>query len=170
MKKLLCTLILATLGTAVAKADEVTITFDQPTQTGVAGQTLDFFGTITNDTSDTIYFNSDSLNFGSPGFTQVDQFFNTVPVSLAAGDSSSDIELFDISVNNPFGNTLGIYSGTYTLVGGDDDGAGTAQDYLGSASFAVDVTPEPASIYLLLGGLAGVWAPISRRTRASRVG
>ena len=62
MRKLLCTLMLATLGTAAAKADSVTITFDQPTETGTAGQTLEFFGTIVNDSNTTIYLNNDDLN------------------------------------------------------------------------------------------------------------
>jgi len=175
MRKLLCTLMLATLGTAAAKADSVTITFDQASETGTAGQTLEFFGTIVNDSNTIIYLNNDDLNFSSPGFTPIDQFFNTVPISLApsgqAGDSSGDIELFDIGVNSPFGLALGNYSGEYTLFGGDDGGADTAQDNLGSASFAVDVTPtvgvtpEPPSIYLLLAGLVGVWVLASRRTR-----
>ena len=46
MKKLLCTLALGMM-TVAAKADSVTITFDEPNQIGSAGQTLEFFGTIT---------------------------------------------------------------------------------------------------------------------------
>ena len=161
MKTLFWALLIATLGTAAAKADEVTITFDQPTQTGTPGQTLQFFGTITNDTNQTIYLNSDSLDADS-GVTTTDDFYNT-PISLAPsgdpGDSSGDIELFDVTLNQ-----FGSFSGDYTLIGGADGGAGTAQDNLGSASFAVTATPEPASILLVLSAGLAMW-PISRRMR-----
>lgn len=172
MNKVVCAFMMAVLGTAVAKADEVNITLDQATQTASAGGTTEFFGTITNNTNTTIYLNSDDLNFSSPGFTVTDQFFTTVPLSLApsgqAGDSSGDIELFDISVNSPFTGTAGLNSGTYTLFGGDDGGADTAQDNLGSASFAVNVqaaTPEPSSVWLLLTGLSGAGVPVWRRCK-----
>lgn len=175
MKTLLCTLILATIGTTVAKADSVTITLDQPNQIAVPGGTLQFFGTITNDTGTTIYLNGDALNLDGLSFTTVDQFFNTVPISLApsgqVGDSSGDIELFDVNVSDPLIDALGTYSGSYTLVGGADGGAGTAQDNLGSVSFSVSEVsevsevPEPSTIYLLLGGLSGALVPISRRLR-----
>jgi hypothetical protein len=166
MRKLLCTLMLATLGTAAAKADDLTITLDHTTQTAGPGATVEFFGTITNDTNTTIYLNSDDLDFSSPGFTEVDDFFSTVPISLApigVGDSSGDIELFDIAVNNPFSSASGYYSGAYTLFGGNDGGADTAQDNLGHASFSVGVTPEPSSILLLLTGMAALAAPLLRR-------
>jgi hypothetical protein len=172
MRKLICTLMFAALGTVAAKASTVTITLSQATQAVMPGRTVEFFGTISNNSNQTIYLNSDDLDFSSAGFTVVDQFFNTVPISLApsgqAGSSSGNIELFDISVNAPFGGIEETYSGTYTLFGGADGGAYTAQDNLGSATFGVAVTPEPSSIWLLLSGLAGVWVAGAGRMRAWR--
>jgi hypothetical protein len=169
MKTLLCTLILATLGTAVAKADDITISFDQPNQTVVAGETIEFFGSITNDTASTIYLNSDDLNLEGLSFTTTDQFLSNVPISLSPGgqpgDSSSDIELFDVTASDPLLDAVGVYSGTYTLFGGAD---GNAQDNLGSTAFSVTTeapVPEPPSIYLLLGGILVTLIPISRSVR-----
>jgi hypothetical protein len=170
MKTLLCTLMFASLATAAARADSVSITFSQPNQTTTPGQTLEFFGTITNLTGNTIFLNADDLDLAGQSFTTNDQFFNTVPISLApsgqSGSSSGLIELFDVTVSNPLLNPFGKYSGVYTLFGGNDGGAGTAQDNLGSANFSVSPVPEPSTIYLLLGAIPATWLPLSRKLRA----
>ena len=169
MKTLLCTLILATLGTAVAKADTITISFDQQDQTISAGDTVEFFGTITNDTANTIYLNEDDLTLSGLSLTTTDQFFNNVPIDLApsgdAGDSSGDIELFDVTASDPLLDVAGVYSGTYTLIGGTD---GNAQDNLGSANFSVTTlapVPEPPTICLLLTGVLATSFSIWRKVR-----
>jgi hypothetical protein len=156
IKAVFCVLILATLASVSAKADEVTITIDQPSQTASAGATLQFFGTITNDTDSTLYLNSDDLTLPGLSLTTTDQFFNTVPNALAPDGSSGDIELFDVTVSNPLLDPAGTYSGTYNLTGGPD---GNAQDNLGTATFSVTtVTPEPPSLYLLLTGILSLAA------------
>jgi len=169
MKALFCILILATLGTAAAKADSITITLDQVNTTGSAGDTLQFFGTITNDTDSTLYLNSDDLTLAGLSLTTIDQFFSTVPLSLApegqAGDSSGDIELFDVNVDDPLLDAAGGYSGTYTLFGGGD---GNAQDNLGSVDFSVTTlssVPEPSAIYLVLSGLMAMAVLVRRGVR-----
>jgi len=161
MKTILCALILATLATTAAKADSVTISFDQPNQIGHAGQTLEFFGTITNNTGATIFLNSDTPNLLGLSFSITDQFFSTVPPSLAAGETSSDIELFDVTLSNPLLDPFATYAGDYTLVGGID---GDAQDNIGSATFSVTSVPEPSTIGLLFTGFAGL-LPIRSRLR-----
>lgn len=178
MKILLCTLMLATLGTAVAKADpvtipEVTITFDDPNQTVAAGGTIEFFGTITNDTDQTIFLNSDDPTLDGLSLTLNDLFFMNVPGSLApegqTGDSSGDIMLFEVSASDPLLDAAGVFSGSYTLVGGADGGAGTAMDNLGTASFSVTTvapTPEPSSLYLLLTGVLAMAAMAWRSMRS----
>jgi hypothetical protein len=165
IKALFCTLILATLGTAAAKADEVTIALDQPSQSASAGDTLQFFGTITNDTDTTLYLNSDDLTLPGLSLTTTDQFFNTVPALLAPDGTSGDIELFDVTVSDPLFDSAGTYTGAYTLIGGAD---GNAQDNLGTATFSVTTlaaTPEPSSLYLLLTGLLAMAALAWKATR-----
>jgi hypothetical protein len=167
MKTLLCTLILATLGAAAAKADTITITFDQPNQVALPGTTVEFFGTLTNNTTSTIFLNGDALNLNGSSFTTNDLFFANAPFFLAPGANSGDIELFDVSVTSPLIDPAGFYTGTYSLLGGID---GNGQDVLETnpATFSVDTAPatspvpEPASIALLLTG-ASTLLPIARK-------
>jgi hypothetical protein len=165
MKTVLCTLMLATLSALSAKAD-VTIVFDQPDQIGSPGETLQFFGTITNDDSENrVFLNSDDLTLNGLSLTTDDLFFANVPASLAAGESSGDIELFDVLVSNPLVDAPGMYQGSYTLFGGNDGGTDSAADNLGSANFSVTTVPEPYSIFLLLSVVLATLIPIARTAR-----
>ena len=154
MKTFINLIALTALVVAAAQAD-INITLDNAAQSGVPGSTLQFFGTISNTGSDTVFLNSDSLNLaGGSDFTTNDLFFTNVPVLVAANSSSGDIELFDATVSNPFADTLTTYNGTYTVIGGVDGGA---QDVLAEAAFSVNVTnatPEPGYFALLGIGLA----------------
>ena len=168
MKTLLKTLILGALATAGAWGG-IVITFDAPSQTGHPGDTLNFFGVISNTGSDTVFLNGDPLTLAGLSFTIIDQFFTTVPLSLAGKTSSLDIDLFDVTVSNPLLDSFGKYLGSYGLVGGVD---GDASDNLASANFDVTTAaggatvPEPGS-WLLLGtavaGLGAVRRPRQRR-------
>jgi hypothetical protein len=147
MKTLLCTIILATLGAITASAGEVTITFDQPDQVGAQGSTLQFFGTIVNNTGSLIFLNGDDLNLSGLSLTPIDLFFSNVPLTLDANASSGDIELFDVTVNNPLLDPTGTYKGAYDLTGGAAD---DAQDVLDTEAFSVTTVPEPGSFALML--------------------
>ena len=160
MKKLVNLLGLAMLIGASAQASLVTITLDNPNQLGAPGSTLSFFGIITNTTdpnlgADPIYLNSASFNFAltDAANNSLGNFFANVPFSLASGESSADIDLFDITLAYPGSLPLGSYSGTYVLLGGRDGGDLSASDNLGQTDFSVTVTPEPAFFTLLGAGL-----------------
>jgi len=152
----------AAMAASVAHADAMT-TFDDPNQNGAPGSTLQFFGTILNSGSDAIFLNGDELNLAAPStdFTITDLFFANAPLSLGAGDSSGLIELFDVTVNNPFPDLPTTYTGSWTMTGGAD---GNAQDILDQESFSVTVTPEPQATpepqtsLLLLVGFAAIAA------------
>jgi hypothetical protein len=153
MKTILSTLIFAAFSAAAANADVVTITFDQANQSANPGATLQFFGTITNNTPNTVYLNSDDLTIGGPpDLASNDLFFANVPISLAPngqlGASSGDIELFDVIVSNPLSNPLTTYPGTYDILGGSDPGSA---EVLSSTNFSVTTAPEPAVNYLIFG-------------------
>jgi hypothetical protein len=153
MKTFINLILLSVLAAAGARADNIVITFVAPDQTGIPGQTLQFFGTITNTDTNPgdgpIYLNFDSLNLALSDAVLNDLFFANVPLDLVEGASSGVIELFDYTLANPGSNPAGTYDGTYGLLGGMDAGAGTAQDNLAQANFSVDAVPEPESRALL---------------------
>ena len=171
MKTLLNTIAVTALAVMGARADSISIVFDNPGQTGAPGATLHYFGVLTNTDMNSndqpVYLNFDSLNFGLSDATVVDNF-GGVPLSLGPGASSGPIDLFDITLANPETQPLGKYSGTYVLFGGMDGGAFTASDDLGQASFSATVAPEPRYLGMLGMGLMAIWW--RRRERASRAG
>jgi hypothetical protein len=166
IKFVLIAFILATLLAGNAQAASITITLDRTTLSGNPGQTVAFFGTIMNTSSDTIYLNDVDFNLAGTGFSSnaQDRFFSNVPLFLNPHSSSGDIELFDVTLLKPFTDPLGTYAGTYTLTGGLD---GSADEVLALAGFSVAAVPEPSSVLLVFSGLAGL-AVIMRRRRTTQ--
>jgi hypothetical protein len=162
MKTFINLIALTVLAAAGVPAD-INIALDDPNQTGSAGQTLNFFGTITNTNATPVFLNGDSLNFTLGDATVSDNFFTNVPISLAAGGSSGDIDLFDVTLADPESLPLGTYTGTYGLLGGID---GNASDNLAQVNFSATVTPEPG--YFALMGIGLVLMGWVHRRRASR--
>ena len=167
---------LALLPCAVASADTITITLDSPTLSGSPGDTLQFFGTLTNTTADTVFLNDVNFNLASIPLGSIDSspFFTNAPLSLDAagsldgGFTSGDIELFDIPIPDPF--TPGNYSGTFQVLGGADGGS---QDIVGTADFTVQVlgpvsgVPEPGSLGLMAAAFVGICVVHRRRRIAN---
>jgi hypothetical protein len=156
------------LAAAVARADDIAITLDDPDQIGMPGETFKVFGTIVNSDADSgdaaTYLNSDNLNFSLSDAMVNDNFFAVVPGSLGPGASSGDIDLFDVTLANPETDAYGLYEGIYGLIGGMDGGAQTASDNLAQVNFTVNVVPEPATAALLATGLAAIgWVRRRRR-------
>ena len=153
MKRIIMPFILAVLAALSVRA---AIVFDDPYQFGQPGDTLVFTGVLSNDGSATVFLNSDYVNLLGNSFALNDLFFNNVPFSLDPGQSSSDIELFDFTLNNPFTDSSGTYPGIYNLLGGVNS---DVQDMLAFTNFSITETspvPEPASIILLASALAAL--------------
>ncbi|HUA62455.1 MAG TPA: hypothetical protein VML19_27105 [Verrucomicrobiae bacterium] len=176
MRTFVYLLAVSSLLAGAAQADDLSIMLDHPNQTAIAGQTLSFFGVIQNiDTvpgAADVFLNSDTLNFALTDASVQDNFFANVPISLAEGASSGEIDLFDITLASPESLPVGVYTGTYILLGGKDGGGDTAQDILAQVSFSVNLVPEPgsagllATIVILLGSCGYAR---SRRDSSSRV-
>ena len=157
--EVLAVTVLAVLGFAVfpspAHAGAVTLTLTGGT--GSPGNTITIEGTITNDTSDTVYLNGESFNLGSASFLNGDNtdFFLNSPFSLEPGESSGLFALFTFDIAP--GTLGGDYAGNFIdIIGGTTSGDYT--DVLTSSAFAVNVNgvvpaPEPSSLILLLSGM-----------------
>jgi hypothetical protein len=125
---------------------------------GQGSQTVTFSANLINTTSATLFLNGDSLNVASPLIGNDTKFFLNAPLSLAAGVSSGTLPVFDITI--PPGTPFGLYPGNFAVSGG---ASATNFDPLGSAPFAVNVVPEPATGSTLLGALLAGGALLRRR-------
>ena len=170
MRLLLILFALLQVATGTAWAD-IIIALDNPTQSGNPGDTLIFMGVLSNNGPNTVFLNSADLNLAGNSFTPdfIDPFLNNVPLSLDPGQSTLDIELFDVAINSPFTDLPGTFAGTYALVGGVDS---NAQDVLNSAGFTATVPsgptpiPEPSSVALLGAALVATWRALRHRRPA----
>ena len=139
-----------------ALADLLTITFSSSLLTANRGQTVTFAATIANPTAAPVFLNGDDLNVAAPLTIDDTKFFLNTPLFLSAGQSVT-VPVFDITA--PLSTPPGLYPGIFTILGGL-----SANDLLnvGSAPFAVVVTPEPQSLLLLI---TGTIAALLRRRR-----
>lgn len=140
--------------------------------------TVDFIGTLTDtDTSDLcdntftncLYLNGISFSFDSSTAMShlsgdSDPFYSLGATSPGAilSDDSTGSGLYYTETGPVFGITIapdtpiGYYTGSVTILGGID--SQTAMDPLATATFAIDVVPEPAAGALAFFGLAGLLA------------
>src|SRR5439155_1801437 len=123
-----------------ALAGPITIDFASSLINGQRGQTVTFSANLTNTTGATVFLNSDSLNIAAPLTGDDTKFFLFSPLSLGPGASSGSFQIFDIAI--PPSAPFGLYSGRFDILGGASP---AALDPVGSANFAVNVVPEPAT-------------------------
>ena len=154
MKKLLLTLFALGLS---AHADIINITLSNASQTGSPGDTLQYFGVLTNTTSDTVFLNSASSTSVS-GDLKIDTspFFVNTSGSLGPNESTALIELFDIIIG--VGAVDGPYIGNiFSIQGGADDFTfGPLGDATADVIVAPSTAPEPSSFVLLAAALVGM--------------
>lgn len=156
-----------------AHANAVTLTLSAVV--GPPGNTITVDGTITNNTTSTVYLNGEDYSFGSNSYLFLNgdttDFFNNVPLSLEANTSSGLIALFAFDIVP--GSLASTYGGNFLdIIGGTNSGDFT--DILASSQFSVNVsgagltpTPEPDSLLLLVTGLFLLLAGQAVRRRKS---
>lgn len=167
-------LLTAVMLAAVPGSASILVTLNNPSQSGLPGDTLTFTGSIENNGDSEISLNADTLNFSGDltNFTVIDNFFANVPFSIAAGETAFGIDLFEIRISPSFAAAFSAWPGSYELIGGIDF---DAQDALGPVSFTVHVNepqptasdaPEPATWGLAAIALAFVL--FRKRSRPAR--
>lgn len=132
---------------ALSRADLI-FTLDSPIQSLAPGGILTFTGSLTNLNGPTLFLTSDTFTLDGPGLTLDDtSFLLNAPPSLDSGEAFTG-ELFTVSADPtaPAQQTVG----EFNILGGPSD---TDQTLLATKEFAVNVTPEPGSLALLMAGL-----------------
>jgi hypothetical protein len=136
------------LFSASALGGPLTINFTSSLLNAGRGQTITFSGSLANTGGTTVFLNADSLNIGAPLTADDIKFFLNSPLSIAAGATTPTFQIFDVTV--PVGAPFGLYPGSFDILGGS-----TPSDFqtVGTATFAVNVVPEPATFCLLAGAI-----------------
>ena len=163
-------LLLLIAGLASLRAGNLQVDLLSPSLTGAPGDLLQFFGTMTNvSPTDTIFLNSVSSTSVS-GFLTIDTgpFFLNAPFFLNPGDVSGPFEIFDVAIDRatPDGPYVG---STVSIQGGADS---VTFDDLADVNFDVQVsspttaTPEPGTVWLVLGMATPLFAILTRNHNA----
>ncbi len=144
--------------TSPASADIIDMSLSNPAQFAAPGDTLTFVATISAPLSNlaAVFLNSDALTADFP-LTGDDTPFLNFPLSLSPGGSATDV-LFTIMVPNFAINTP--LTAHFELFGGVDS---NASDSLGSVDAQINVTPEPASVFMLGAALLALAFAFRRR-------
>lgn len=164
-RKLVLTLSMLVLTAALllsvpASADSIDLTLANPLQVAGQGSTVTFTATVnapaTN--SSTIYLNSDSFIVDAPLALDDSGFLLTFPLFMNPGDTYTGV-LF--TVNVPLSAPLGVYNGSFQILGGGD--GGTLDPISTVVPFQVTVVPEPGSLMLLGTGALGLFGVVRRK-------
>lgn len=161
-KMLLCLVALGLFGSSSGAWAQLSLNLLPAAQSGNAGDTLTYFGTIQNLGTSDVFVNSDNFALTGAGLTLDDaRFFNLTPLIVPGGTTTGPLALFDIAINPSA--SPGNYLGAFSLLGGSD---ASGQNILANQSFQVTVTPEPGAAAWLSGlsFTSLIWA----RRRAER--
>lgn len=146
---------------AMSSASALSISFDKSQVSALAGSSVDFSGTIQNDTFYVLATSTDLfLNFSSydPTVLSPNDLLPLSSALLSPGSTSASLALIGVDVAP--GTAPGLYElqvSMQDVFGGDD------ADSTGVYTLFISVVPEPASYLLMLAGLAA--ATGTRRLR-----
>ncbi len=156
-------LVLCLSTAAIAKADPLVLTLQNPNQFGLPGQTIVFSASVTNTgTTNSNAAKITGIHFDGnvfDDFSHLPFIINFAQQVVAAGDTLGPLPIFTVTI--PVEATLGsVLVGQVTLLYDDPISTNTE-------SFSITVgpapVPEPATMILLATGLAGALG--SRRVR-----
>ena len=158
---------------AAAKADSLVISpLTSPATPAVivtGASATAFTGTLTNDSTGTWSLLGASYTFGGPPTVviNVNPFNNNAPLTLGAGLSYGPATFFDVFA--AIGTTPGNYGGSFSVSIGDAQGNFlfdlTEEFFIVVREGGTQPIPEPATMFLLGSGLAGLAAARRRKRR-----
>lgn len=146
---------------SAARADNLIVTLFSPV-VGAPGSTLSIVGTIVapSTNSGSVYLNSDSLSLAGPFTLNDDPFILNAPTSMAPGATYTAV-LFTVTISPQASE--GIYTGFFTILGGESGDPLALDPISNTASFEVHVVPEPTAMLLVGTGLIGIMLRVRRR-------
>ena len=150
------------------------LTITLPTISGTAGMTIIVGGTLANNSSNALYFSTDSVTFNNTAISgtadlAINGIFDSTLLTVAGGSTQTVTDLFTVFIANDA--APGFYDlNFYDLLGGTAPNCasfGSCGVQLGTAEFAVNVqgvvpTPEPGTLVLLASGLLAGFVVIRR--------
>src|SRR5215472_10898949 len=134
--------VLAGISAGPARATSISMVLDVLTLSAQSGQTVTFRGTIANLEPSTVDLNGCYINLAGQFFTDCGLFLSNAPWTLGAAETSLPFDMFTVTVDVPYTDTLGTQAGVFGILGGIET-AGydpTTQNILGEIGFSVDVT------------------------------
>jgi hypothetical protein len=159
-------LLLVCLACSPATADDLSIVLDSVVLATYPGQQVTFTGDIFNDDMATLDLNDISISLGGMFTVDTTPFFSGPATVPGQGGLipplTGDFALFNVLVDIPYTDPLGIIFGTLSILGGVEGPLGydpTTENFLGSTSFGVAVVdppasaPEPSAFTLILTGV-----------------
>ena len=152
------------LSPAAASAEPLTLTITPGTLVGTPGGTVTFTGSITNTTGVTLNSTDLFLNFSGfdPGVLSPVQTLGILDFTLPNNTFSPSVSLFSVML------APGTLPGTYTVdVFLEDVNNNLSNVQTVSVSVNAAAVPEPATLFLLLTGLAG--AGVARHKRRKKL-
>lgn len=141
-------------------ADPLVLTINNPVQNIPYNGTALFFGSLSNQTPETIFIDSFAFNRNPPIIGGGVFFDITLPSTLSGMASTGDIQLFSFE-----GSPDTILNGIFVINYHTASAPGVS--LMATADFNVNVTPvpEPATLLLLGTGIAGLAGVRSRRRK-----